>query len=90
MIQGADLVDLATEALILALILSIPILLAALLAGIITSGIQMITKVGEPLTGQVIRIVAISLGLYVFSPWIGGRLTAFADRVWSLVQTVSL
>ena len=84
---SADLVDIAREGLLLALILSAPILGAALLAGILTSIIQMFTKVSEPTTGHVIRTVVIAAALLVTAPWIAGKVAGFADRVWSIFQT---
>ena len=90
MILSADLVDVAREGLLLALILSVPILGAALLAGILTSLVQMFTKASEPLMGHVIRTVAIVAVLIIAAPWIAGEVAGFADRVWSLVQTTSM
>lgn len=88
MLLTADLVDIAREGLVLALILSAPILGAALLAGILTSVIQMFTKASEPMVGHVIRTLSIAAALVVSARWIASEVAVFADRIWSLTQTL--
>jgi flagellar biosynthesis protein FliQ len=84
----ADLIEVAREGLILALLLSLPILGAALIAGLLTTLLQMVTKVSEPVLTYVPRIVAVVLAVILVGPWMGGRLANFAERVWSMIQAV--
>jgi flagellar biosynthetic protein FliQ len=84
----ADLIEVAREGLILALLLSLPILGAALIAGLLTALLQMVTKVSEPVLTYVPRIVAVVLAVIFVGPWMGGRLANFAERIWSMIQVV--
>ena len=82
------LFDVAREALVLVFYLSMPVLGAALLAGLITSGLQTLTRVSEPVLTHVPRVIAVAAAVLLAAPWISARVAGFADRVWSLVQTV--
>ncbi|MDJ0765210.1 MAG: flagellar biosynthetic protein FliQ [Myxococcota bacterium] len=82
--------DVVREGFVLALVLCIPILGAALAAGLMTSLLGMFTKISEPAIAHVARIAAISLVLLATAPWIFGRVARFAERIWSLVQAVEL
>ncbi len=84
----ADLFDVAREALILVFLLSMPILGAALLAGLITAALQTLTRVSEPVLTHVPRVIAVAAAVLIAAPWISTRVAGFADRVWSLVQAV--
>jgi flagellar biosynthetic protein FliQ len=85
MILPTDLVDLAREAIVLTIVLSLPMLGAALLAGLVTSSLQVLTKISEPTLTYVPRIIAVSLMSLVAAPWIGSRVAGFAERVWVLL-----
>ncbi len=84
----ADLFDIAREALVLILILSMPILGAALLAGLIAAALQTLTRVSEPVLTHVPRIVGVAVAVLVAAPWISSRVIGFTNRVWSLVQVI--
>ncbi len=90
MIQPIDFFNIAQEALTLAIVLSLPILGAAFLAGLLSTVLQMFTRVSEPALTHVPRIVAVGLAALIAAPWIGGRVADFSMRVWSMVQTVGL
>lgn len=78
------LLHLAREALLLALLLSAPPLLAALAVGLVTGLLQAVTQVQEQALGAVPRIAAVLGALVVAGPWIGARLARFAADVLSL------
>ena len=83
-----ELIEVAREGLLLSLWLSLPILGAALIAGLLTTLLQVFTKVSEPVLMYVPRIVAVVLAVLVAGPWIGGRVAGFAERIWSMIQTL--
>ena len=83
-----ELMEVAREGLILSLFLSLPILGAALIAGLLTTVLQMFTKVSEPALTYVPRIIAVVLAVLLAGPWIGARVAGFAERVWSMIQVV--
>ncbi len=89
MILPLDLFDIAREALVLALLLSMPIIGAAFFAGLITALLQSLTKVSEPALTHVPRIAAVALVVLFTAPWISERVSGFAERIWSLVQAIN-
>jgi flagellar biosynthesis protein FliQ len=80
----ATLLHLSREALTLALLLSAPPLLAALLTGLVTGLLQAVTQVQDQALGAVPRIAAVLAALVVAGPWMGGRLARFAGEVLAL------
>jgi len=84
----ATLLHLTREALALALLVSAPPLLAALLVGLVTGLLQAVTQVQEPALGAVPRIAAVLGALVVAGPWMGGRLARFAGEVLTLAAGV--
>ena len=89
MIATADLLEIAREALITVLLLSLPILAIAFVASLLSAALQSFTRVSEPALTHVPRIAAVGLTVALVSPWIGGRIAGFAERVWSLLQAVN-
>ncbi len=90
MIHPADLLEIAREALVLSVILSLPVIGAAFIAGLVSACLQALTRVSEPALTNVPRIAAVALAVWIAAPWMGGRVAGFAERVWILVQTVHL
>jgi type III secretion protein S len=82
------LLHLSREALVLALLLSAPPLLAALLTGLFTGLLQAVTQVQDQALGAVPRIAAVLGALALAGPWMGGRLARFAAEVLALAAGV--
>jgi type III secretion protein S len=80
----ATLLHLGREALLVALLLSAPPLLAALLVGLVTGLLQAATQLQEHAIGAVPRIAAVIAALIVSGPWMGARLARFAAEVLAL------
>jgi flagellar biosynthesis protein FliQ len=80
----ATLLHLGREALLVALLLSAPPLLAALLVGLVTGLLQAATQLQEHAIGAVPRIAAVIAALVVVGPWMGARLARFAAEVLAL------
>jgi type III secretion protein S len=80
----ATLLHLGREALLVALLLSAPPLLAALLVGLVTGLLQAVTQLQEHAIGAVPRIAAVIAALIVSGPWMGARLARFAAEVLAL------
>jgi len=76
-----DLLTLGREAMVLALLVAGPPLLAALLVGVATGLLQAATQVQEPTIAVVPRIAAVLAALLFAGPWIGARLLRFAAAV---------
>jgi type III secretion protein S len=80
----ATLLHLGREALLVALLLSSPPLLAALLVGLVTGLLQAATQLQEHALGAVPRIAGVIAALIVGGPWMGARLASFASEVLAL------
>jgi len=83
-----ELVALVREGLLLALLVAAPLLVAALLAGVITSLLGAFTQIQDPAVSLVPRVAAVGVALVLFAPSIGRQLEVFVGRVWPLVVAV--
>jgi type III secretion protein S len=88
MISPPELVDIAREGFVLALLVTLPLLGAALVAGIVSAALQSFTRVSEPMLTIVPRLLAVAMAVIIAAPWIGARVSGFAERVWVAIQTV--
>ena len=84
----ASLVALVREGVVLALFLAAPLLVAVLIAGILTGLVGAVTQIQDPAVGMVPRVAAVGIALVVFAPSIAHQLEAFASRLWPLVVAV--
>ena len=82
------LVALVGQALLLALWLALPALVAALAAGIFTGVLGAITQVQDASVALVIRLAAVAAALVVFAPFLARQLTTFAGEVMAMVGRV--
>lgn len=81
----ASLVALVREGILLALLLAAPVLVAALLAGIVTGLIAAFTQIQDPAVALVVRVAAIAAAIALFAPTIAHQLESFAEKLWPLV-----
>ena len=78
--------DLIREALTLALMISAPILGAAVVVGLLVSIAQAVTQVQEQTLSFVPKILGMGIVAIVAIPWITLRVMAFAARMFSGIQ----
>jgi flagellar biosynthetic protein FliQ len=78
----ADLMAIAREALLLALVISAPPVLAAAAAGVVVAIIQAATQIQEQTIGFAARAVAAIAALLAAGPFIVERLTHFTETVF--------
>ncbi|MFP4697262.1 MAG: flagellar biosynthesis protein FliQ [Eubacteriales bacterium] len=76
-------VDLAKEALMLIITLASPLLLIALIVGLIMSIFQTVTSIQEPTLAFIPKILAVFIGVIILGPWILSKLVAFIDKTYS-------
>jgi len=81
--MDGEIVQVAREALYLALLLSLPVLGASLIVGLIASVVQSVTQVQEQTLSFVPRLIASLLALAIAGPWIGAQLARFTTRLWT-------
>jgi flagellar biosynthesis protein FliQ len=82
-------VALVREGLLLALLLAAPVLVAALLAGIVTGLVGAFTQIQDPAVALVPRVAAVGAAIVMFAPSIGHQLEVFANRLWPLLVAAS-
>jgi flagellar biosynthetic protein FliQ len=82
-------IALVREGLLLALLLAAPVLVAALLAGIVTGLVGAFTQIQDPAVALVPRVAAVGAAIVMFAPSIGHQLEVFANRLWPLLVAAS-
>jgi flagellar biosynthetic protein FliQ len=76
-------IDLVREALMLMLSLSFPILLAALVIGLVVSILQAVTQVQEQTLSFVPKIVGMGITAVLVFPWMAKKIVDFAVAMFS-------
>lgn len=84
----ASVIDIVREGMLLVLLLAAPVLVAALVAGVITGLVAVFTQLQDPAIALVPRIAAVGVAIVLFAPAIAHQLVAFAGRLWPLVAAV--
>lgn len=74
--------DTVREALMLTLVIGGPVLLAGLLIGLIVSIVQAATQVQDQTLSLVPKIIGMAAVLIVLAPWIGTKLVEFTQRMF--------
>ncbi len=75
-------IDVVRETLTLMLMLSLPILAAALLIGLAVSLLQAVTQVQEQTLSFVPKIIGMGLAAIFVLPWITAQIMDFATRMF--------
>lgn len=69
------------------LLVSGPLLVLALVVGLIVSIFQATTQIQEQTLAFIPKIVAVLLGIVFFGPWMLGQMLSYASEVWSNLLT---
>ncbi len=81
--MNSDVIQLAQQALWLALLLSAPPILVAAVVGLVIAFIQAATQLQEQTLPYLLKFVVIVLTLFMTASLLGGGLYQYADRVFS-------
>ena len=84
-----QVLEIGKEAFLLALKVAGPILLAALLIGVIISILQTITQIQEMTLTFVPKLLGIGIVLLLSGQWMLGEITAWMSGLWSLIPGVA-
>jgi type III secretory pathway component EscS len=76
------LVDQAQQALVLAALVSLPVVAVAALVGLIVAAIQSAAQVQDPTLSHLPRMLAVIAALVVAGPWMGHQIAGFAERAF--------
>ncbi|UCE25058.1 MAG: flagellar biosynthesis protein FliQ [Candidatus Zixiibacteriota bacterium] len=82
-------VAIGREALMLTVMVSGPLLLFALVVGLIISIFQAVTQIQEMTLTFVPKILAVALALLIFLPWMINMATDFARHMFELIPTLA-
>lgn len=83
-----NLMALVREGFLLALWLAAPLLVAALIAGVLSGLVAVVTQIQDPSVSLVPRIAAIGIAIVLFGPSIARQLEAFAGTLWPMITAV--
>ncbi len=81
-------VNLASQAMSLALKVAGPLLLAALLVGLIVSVFQAVTQIQEQSLSLIPKIVAVAVVIVVLGPWMLGQLVSYTTSLFTSIPTM--
>ena len=74
--------DLGRQTLMMAFMLSFPLLCVAMVVGVSISILQAVTQIQEMTLTFVPKLIAMALAAAFFMPWIMGRITTFAQQMF--------
>ncbi len=83
----AIVIDVAREAIKSVLLVSAPILGLGLLVGLIVSIVQATTQIQEPTLSFIPKIIAVSLTMLVFGPWMMNIMYEFTVRLFENIPS---
>jgi flagellar biosynthetic protein FliQ len=81
-------VNLATQAMGLALKVAGPLLLTALVVGVIVSVFQAVTQIQEQSLSLVPKIAAVAIVIVVLGPWMLGQLVSYTAELYNSIPTM--
>jgi flagellar biosynthesis protein FliQ len=84
----SQVLDIATDAMLLASKLAGPMLLTALVVGVVVSLLQTVTQIQEMTLSFVPKAVGLAVVLLVGGHWMLRETVAFAERLWSSIPTL--
>jgi len=82
---GAEVLDLGREAIWLTLLIGAPVMLVALVVGLVISVLQTLTQIQEQTLAFVPKTIAIFLSLLLFLPLMGGLLGGFTNEIFARI-----
>ena len=80
---------LGQQALEVALLVSAPLLLAALVTGLIVSVLQAATQINEMTLSFIPKLIAMVVALVAAGPWMLATLTAYLQRVLASIPQIA-
>ncbi len=87
--SGELIIDFAREAVFTTILSALPLLLIALIVGLLVSIFQTITSIQEQTLAFVPKILAVFLGIVIFGPFIGQQiLDFFTETMLSINQFI--
>jgi len=83
-----DVVSLIREALLIALKVSAPILITALIVGLVIGILQTTTSIQEPTIAFVPRLIAIFIVIIIFASWMVRTMTDYTRNIFMMIEKI--
>jgi flagellar biosynthetic protein FliQ len=80
--------DICHEAIMLTLHIALPLLLTALIIGIVISLIQAITQIQEQTLTFIPKIIGICAAMFIFGAYISNGLMSFTQQIFTLIKQI--
>ncbi|HEV7751504.1 MAG TPA: flagellar biosynthesis protein FliQ [Baekduia sp.] len=81
-------VSLATQAMSLALKISLPLLGVGLLVGVLISIIQAVTQIQEQTLAFIPKVLAMAAVLVIGGPWMLNQLLSYTSDLWTSIPSM--
>jgi flagellar biosynthetic protein FliQ len=81
-------VNLASQAMTLALKVAGPILLVALVIGLVISVFQAVTQIQEQSLSLIPKIAGVAVVIVVLGPWMLGQLVTYTSQLYASIPTL--
>ena len=81
-------VTLATQAMSLALKISMPLLGVGLIVGVLISIIQAVTSIQEQTLAFIPKVVAMAVVLVIGGPWMLNQLLSYTSELWTSIPNM--
>jgi flagellar biosynthesis protein FliQ len=82
-------VDLGSRAIMMALTIAAPVLMAAIVTGLLVSIFQAATQINEQTLSFIPKIVVMTFALVAFGPWILQLMSGFTIDVFNMIPLVT-
>ena len=86
--NSSEVLEIGTNAIWVLLEISLPIMLVALVVGLLISLFQALTQIQEATLSFVPKLIAISLALLLFIPMMGSRLIEYTEGLFDKIATI--
>lgn len=83
-----QVIDITRQALKVAVMLSAPLMLFALVVGVLTNVFQAVTQLSETTVAVVPKMLAMILALVIFAPWMLDVITDFTTQLFANIPNV--
>lgn len=86
--DAAEIIAMATQALLLVLYLSLPPIVAAAGVGTLVALLQALTQLQEQTLSFAIKLTVVVLVVFATARWLGTELYEFADRLFKMIGEI--
>jgi type III secretion protein S len=79
-----DLIQIATQGLVLVLVISLPVTLISALVGLAVSFFQAVTSLQDSSVSQGLKLLVVTVVLFFAAPWAGSMVMQFAMQAMAV------